>query len=161
MVTAEYCNRLRQIKSRLLLTAETAKRIANGQGATIELDDHEYQLVMAALLSAPQDLRYVLAELDMLLGKESESWDHILLPVGDGNEPTDEELHQEEIEHGRSETVDGTGDEDTDGSSEGEQRELAGTGSDVRPRRANRKKASRPYSKSNKKTRSKSKKEVD
>lgn len=115
------------LKSRMLLAAETANRIAGMGGEPLELDDETYQLVMASLLSLKDDTRKVLAEIDILRGMATGNFDSLF------------GAH----EHGRSADVEGTGDEAPVSGRDGERTDAAEPSSPVRPKRANRKTASR------------------
>lgn len=130
-------NQLLSIKSRMLLAAETAERVANNQGDPVELNEEEYQLVMVSLLSLKSDARAVLAEVDILRGMITGSYEHLF-------------LKEEETNAVSGNDVEPTEPEESEPSSEGEQPEPAATSGSVRPRRANRKKGTRPKSTRNK-----------
>lgn len=130
-------NQLLSIKSRMLLAAETAERVANNQGDPVELNEEEYQLVMASLLSLKSDARAVLAEVDILRGMITGSYEHLFLKEEETNEVSGNDVEPTEPE-------------ESEPSSEGEQPEPAATSGSVRPRRANRKKGTRSKSSRNK-----------
>jgi len=130
-------NQLLSIKSRMLLAAETAERVANNQGEPVELNEEEYQIVMSSLLSLKSDARAVLAEVDILRGMITGSYEHLF-------------LKEEEEDEDVGNNVEAVEQQESEPSSEGEQLEPAATGSPVRPRRSNRKKSTRSKSTRNK-----------
>ncbi len=63
---------LTQIKQRLLLGAESARRIATTDEPFLLHDEETYRAVAISLARMPDDIRLVLAELDILRGMFSE-----------------------------------------------------------------------------------------
>jgi hypothetical protein len=110
-------NELLLIKSRLLLGAETADRIAGMGGEPLSLDEETYQLVMQALLSMKGDVRKVLAEIDILRGMVTGKFDT---------------LFAGEDEHGRSSNVERPEPQEVGSGGGGERTDSAGAGGSVR-----------------------------
>lgn len=142
-------NRLVAIKGRMLLAAETAHRVANGQGEPIELADGEYQTVMASMLSLRDDVREVLAEIDILRGMVTGNYDHLF--VKEDSNDNDE----------GSGTVGATGDEASERGGEGEPPDDSGSGGNVRLRGTDGEEESRPKPSRNKTPSRRRKKKVD
>ena len=124
MMTAQ---ELLLLKSRMLLAAETASRIAGMGGEPLELDEETYQLVMSALLSLKTDTRKVLAEVDILRGMTTGNFDSLFGAT----------------EHGRSADVGATEQQEVVSGGGGERTESAEVGGSVRSSGPDRKKASR------------------
>jgi hypothetical protein len=124
-------NQLLGIKGRMLLAAETAERVANNQGEPVPLEEEEYQMVMSSLLSLKSDTRAVLAELDILRGMVTGSYEHLFLKEETENDDSGNDV--ERVEPQESER-----------SGTGEPPEDTGTDEPVRPSGTNRKKSSRP-----------------
>ena len=124
MMTAQ---ELLLLKSRMLLAAETASRIAGMGGEPLELDEETYQLVMSALLSLKTDTRKVLAEVDILRGMTTGNFDSLFGATEHGRSADVEPVEQQEV-------VSGGGGERTDS---------AEVGGSVRSGGPDRKKASR------------------
>ena len=103
------------VKARLLLAAEMAARI--GAGEELELEREVFAVVMDAMSHMPADARMVLAELDILRGMVTGSFDSLLLGET----------------HGRSRPVERVQQEASVGGSEGERHDHTETGGAVRP----------------------------
>ena len=131
-------NTLLVLKGRLMLACEAGKRMASNGDEPLVLEPQAYQEVAAALLSAPDDIGRVLAELDVLRGMVSGSWDHLFGSVqGD--------------EHGCASDVGSAEGTAAESGGKGERAELPEAGGDVRPGGADGTKSKRPRARRNKK----------
>ena len=140
-------NELLNLKSRMLLAAETASRVMNMQGAPLQLDEETYQIVAAAMLSLKDDVRRVLAEIDILRG----------MTIGDFGTLFTPQSMEGMQEHGRSRDVAATGNEEAVSGGNGERSDATEpsgavrsggadgeTGSGPRPKRNRRRRRSDP-----------------
>lgn len=107
---------LLEVKARMLLAAEAARRIASGE-ESLELEPETYELVVNALGSLTADTRAVLTELDILRGMTLGSFDSLFGELG----------------HGRSSDVAAVQPQESVGGGEGSQPHDAAVGGVVRP----------------------------
>ena len=135
---------LLEIKGRMLLAAEAAQQIIKSE-EPLELDAETYSLVQAALLSLRDDARKVLAEVDILRGMVTGSFDTLF----------------KEAEHGRSGDVVTVEQQEAGGGGSGERSDSAETGGDVRPSGADGEETERPKPKRNRRRRRADTEEVD
>ena len=132
------------LKSRMLLAAETAHRVMNMQGAPLQLDEETYQIVAAAMLSLKDDVRSVLAEVDILRGMTIGDFGTLFTPQGM------EGMH----EHGRSADVAATGEQEAVAGSDGERTDAAEPSGSVRSGGPDGENTSGPRPKRNRRRRS-------
>lgn len=109
------------LKGRLLLAVQAGHRMASNGDEPLMMDEQTYQEVAAALLSAPDDLSKILAELDILRGQVSGDWDHIFGSL------------TKEGQSGRTENVEGVGDDEPGAAEPAVRIELPEVGGDLRP----------------------------
>jgi hypothetical protein len=128
---------LLEIKARMLLAAEAAHQIVSSANP-LELDEPTFALVTQALVALRADARAVLAEVDILRGMVTGSFDT---------------LFKEASEHGRSADVAGGGKAEVEVGGAGERPDAAGTGGDVRSGGTDGEAASRPKPKRNRRRR--------
>lgn len=107
---------LLETKARMLLAAEAAHQIVN-KDEPLELDEQTFDLVTSALLALRSDCRALLAEVDILRGMVTGSFDS---------------LFSQEVEHGRSANVAGVQHEEAAGSGDGERADATSPSGPVR-----------------------------
>jgi len=128
-------------KARMLLAAEAASRIAEGN-EQLELEPDVYELVMKALAALKTDVRAVLTELDILRAMLTlGSFDSLFGTVA-----------TKETEHGRSGDVDRVQQEASVGGSGSEPDDHTATGGAVRPDGADGPKGKRSRPKRNRRS---------
>lgn len=135
---------LLEIKARMLLAAEAAHQIVESE-SPLELDEQTFVLVNSALLSLRDDARKVLAEVDILRGMVTGSFDTLF----------------KETEHGRSADVEPVQQPEAVGGGSGELPDSAGTGGDVRPSGPDGQEAERPKPSRNRRRRRRDQEGVD
>lgn len=126
------------LKGRLLLAVQAGHRMASNGDEPLMMDAQTYQEVAAALLSGPDDLSKILAELDILRGQVTGDWEHIFGSL------------TKEGTSGRTENVEGAGDDEPAEAEQEVRSELPEAGGDLRPGGADGQKEGGPKPRRNK-----------
>ena len=133
------------VKSRLLIASDMCRRLVNNGGESVEIPPEHYQTIASSMLSAPDDVATLLAEMDVLRAL----LDGQLFDVETGDE------------HGRSQDVEGSRGIDSVGSGEGERDDAAVPSGTVRPSGADGPEEGGPKPKRNRRRNKKGQKAVD
>ena len=136
---------LLELKARMLLAAEAAHQIVT-KDEPLQLDEETFLLVTNALSSLRSDARALLAEVDILRGMTTGSFDS---------------LFHTEHEHGRSADVGGVQHEEAAGSGDGERADATSPSGPVRFGGADGEEGERPRPKRNRRRNKKDQERVD
>ncbi len=137
---------LMQIKARMLLAAETAARIVLADGDPLELDEEQYRMVIEALSALRTDTRAILAEVDILRGMTTGSFDSLFGGT---------------VEHGRSSDVGSVQSQPSVGGGEEQRPDNAGASGPVRSGGPDGEDASRPRPRRNRRRSKKDQESVE
>ena len=136
---------LLELKARMLLAAEAAHQLVS-QDKPLELDEQTFDLVTDALLALRSDARALLAEVDILRGMTTGSFDS---------------LFAQEVEHGRSPDVVGVQQQDAAVGGEGERADTPSPSGPVRSGGADGEEGGGPQPKRNRRRRKKDTEQLD